>query len=103
MAAPQITRTCEYCGVLFIQHGYRSKRPRRFHSKSCASLERQVRRQRRPVTDRFWEKVNREGPIPKHRQNLDHVGSGWPAATKRVTDRSILTVRRCWPTDTPTK
>jgi hypothetical protein len=65
----QITRVgcvCAHCGASFSR--YPSK-VGRFCSVACNIFSRS-----RPVAERFWEKVDRNGPVPEHRPEL---GACW--------------------------
>lgn len=65
----QITRTCEFCGKSFTLalRGFNVPKGRgRYCDRWCAA---QVNR-RRPEADRFWEKVNKDGPIPERCPDL---------------------------------
>ncbi len=71
--AKGVTYTCATCGASFP--GYPSN-PRKYCSRTCAGLHRPVgvEHRKRPVEDRFWKRVNKDGPIPTHRPEL---GSCW--------------------------
>lgn len=60
-----ISRVCEQCGEAFLAFPYEVKRGgARYCSMQCSDAGRAVKR----CTDeeRFWEKVNKNGPIPDH-------------------------------------
>lgn len=63
---PPVQRECIECRKAFTVH---VSDIRRGHgeccSRKCVDLHRT-----RPLTERFWEKVNKDGPIPAHRPDL---------------------------------
>lgn len=66
--------TCKQCGAAFPVYPYQIKKGfGRFCSTGCRGdfLRGQPRR---PILDRFWEKVDRNGPVPKH---CPGVGPCW--------------------------
>ena len=56
-------RICEWCGATFFVAKLSARQ--RFCSRSCGYAART-----RSPQDRFWEKVNKDGPIPEHRPDL---------------------------------
>jgi hypothetical protein len=63
---PTISRACEQCGKSFHVYPYEIKRGRgRFCCRQCSTTH-----SRRPLKDRFWAKVNKDGPVPAHRPEL---------------------------------
>ena len=75
------TRKCTDCGAEFV---LRSKHDQILCSKSCAAKRGRgkPRRSRPPalVEDRFWPKVDKDGPVPAHRPELGACWV-WTAAT----------------------
>ena len=61
------SRTCALCGTSFV---VQRSRATRFCSKKCVGLDRQS-----SAADRFWPRVDKEGPIPPHAPQL---GPCWP-------------------------
>lgn len=61
-----LERVCAHCGSTFYVKF--PSRTTRYCGHSCSSKDRTY--QRRPIEDRFWEKVNKDGPIPEHRPDL---------------------------------
>jgi len=61
-------RTCEHCGASFFAWDIR-----RGHGRFC-SLRCAGKRIYRTLEDRFWSKVNKDGPIPEYAPGL---GSCW--------------------------
>src|SRR5574342_695430 len=70
-----LERTCELCGRQFIPK--RARDPSRFCSLSCSSRRRGIRRSP-TLAERFFAKVNENGPVPKHAPELGpcHVWTG---------------------------
>ena len=67
-------RACVQCATVFTPKAASLKRgPGKFCSKSCAGKSFRGKALR-PVEERFWEKVDKDGPIPEHRPEL---GSCW--------------------------
>lgn len=65
----QITRICEYCGKSFtlICLGLTVPKGRgRFCDRLCGNRANKSR----PEAERFWEKVNKNGPVPERRPDL---------------------------------
>lgn len=62
------TQLCTHCGIEFTHY---QRRPQPFCSLSCANFA----RPKQPLAERFWGKVNKNGPIPSHRPEL---GPCWP-------------------------
>ena len=60
-------RTCEGCGATFTLRPNAS-RAQRFCSKSCANSR---PRRRTPEAERFWPKVDKDGPVPAHAPELE--------------------------------
>lgn len=61
-----VIRSCEQCLVSFATHASEVRRGHaRFCSKPCAFLFR-----KRTLIDRFWDKVDKNGPIPSHYPDL---------------------------------
>jgi hypothetical protein len=64
---------CSRCGKTFERSISELRRKRKksgpFCTKACAALARPAR-PRRPLKERFWEKVGRDGPIPGHAPEL---------------------------------
>ena len=73
-----ITRLCDHCNAPVHTTVERLASGRgRYCSRGCASLARWARGFRplpankvTPLADRFWSKVNKDGPIPAHRPEL---------------------------------
>lgn len=65
MARPNLTLTCEHCGIAFVQ-SQNKHHPQLFCSCKCSS------RSRKPKSDaeRFWRCVDKHGQIPTHRPDL---------------------------------
>lgn len=58
--------TCEQCGASFsAAPSLRKRGLARFCSTACTGDSRRAQ-ERRPAAERFWEKVNKDGPIPSH-------------------------------------
>ncbi len=61
-----VNRVCTVCGKQFVATGRQVSRGQgRCCSRACADAEKT-----RPVGDRLWEKVDRNGPVPVHRPEL---------------------------------
>lgn len=74
MAIHQTIRTCERCGAGFPVP---TKRPaQRFCNRHCAN-------KRESPADRFWPRVNKNGPVPESRPDL---GSCW-IYSGRINDK----------------
>lgn len=73
--APMYTpATCEQCGAFFMAWSYDVRHNRgRFCTKTCASTAR--RGPKGPLADRFWAKVDKNGPIP---ERCPELGPCWP-------------------------
>jgi hypothetical protein len=71
LAHPKPSRPCEGCGIVFQVTVTEIKRGHgRFHSLSCFyASQRAV-----PLSERFWPKVNKDGPLPAH---CPEYGSCW--------------------------
>lgn len=79
MAATQGTRRCERCGAAFVLASSRARNAiRRFCSIPCANIGQSPRRASK-AADRFWPKVNKDGPIPTNRPDLGQCWV-WTAA-----------------------
>lgn len=62
--------TCEQCGASFSTYPYYLRNGHgRFCSTACSGDARRGV-ERRPIEERFWEKVDRNGPTPEHRPEL---------------------------------
>lgn len=62
--------SCQFCGFEFPLKPSALARGRgRFCSRSCYTAAR-FGVEVRPAAERFWEKVNKDGPIPEHRPEL---------------------------------
>jgi hypothetical protein len=58
----RLERICEACGVTFEVYTARlTQTPARYCSRKCY-----FSCQARPLADRFWEKVDKNGPVPPH-------------------------------------
>jgi hypothetical protein len=64
-----LTLPCLACGEPFVPH----RQKRAFCSQTCSGRGSALR-PRRPVADRFWEKVDKDGPVPPH---MPHLGPCW--------------------------
>lgn len=73
-----VDATCRHCGILFQARTYDV---RRGFGTSC-SRNCQYASLTRPIEERFWEKVDRSGPIPRHRPEL---GNCWVWTAGRDT------------------
>jgi len=62
MATRQVNRLCENCGTPFTVR-YPAE-PQRFCSHKC------IIHPSRPAKERYWEKVNKNGPVPERRPDL---------------------------------
>lgn len=73
---PHVSLTCQQCGQSFVVWGARALGPaaRRFCSRGCAYAHRSA------LSSRFWELIDRNGPVPDHRPGL---GSCWIWTGKR--------------------
>lgn len=70
MSMTTVPRTCEHCGKPFLALLKETNRgDGRFCSPRCSYDS-----QTRPLDERFWEKVDKNGPIPEH---LPHLGPCW--------------------------
>lgn len=63
-----VTLVCQGCGHLFVAVLWYASQPKLYCSDLCRDGSRDD--QRRPLADRFWEKVNRDGPLSEHRPDL---------------------------------
>lgn len=72
------TRNCLHCGKEFVAR-VRRDRPTygRYCGKSCSRSARSL-----PWPDRFWEKVDKNGPIPDHRPELGQCWV-WQGSTNK--------------------
>ena len=67
-------RPCQSCGVPFKPSASNDRKGYgHYCSRACYTVRQ--KEDRRPLADRFWEKVNTDGPIPTHRPEL---GPCWP-------------------------
>jgi hypothetical protein len=58
----KVSRICAVCGKTFLTHPSEvSRRGGLFCSRACYHANRA-----RPEAERFWEKVNKDGPVPTH-------------------------------------
>jgi hypothetical protein len=73
-----LPRTCPVCGTPF---GVRPSEASRGGGIFC-SLACRDKGAARPKAERFWEKVNKDGPVPPHRPELGPCWL-WTAATKQ--------------------
>jgi hypothetical protein len=71
MATTQIIRTCEWCGRTFPQSS-KITYAARFCSRRCSNQRkrRYVPAAQRPALERFCEKVDNSGPVPRCRPDL---------------------------------
>ncbi len=68
--ATMADRACEYCGKPFLAKPCIANRGgAKFCSRSCTNASKIT-----PLADRFWAKVNKDGPIPAH---MPHLGPCW--------------------------
>ena len=58
-------RPCTQCGKVFVARVKDRPNRGKFCSRRCVNRSRMV-----PIHDRFWEKVNKDGPIPEYRPDL---------------------------------
>jgi len=71
MPAAYPTRICERCGESYRVIWHIAAKVQRFCSNPCAAAARWEQRKNRPTTDeRFWAKVNLNGPVPTVRPDL---------------------------------
>lgn len=61
--------TCAHCGQVFHRPISQARTAQVFCSPTCVNQHHS-----RPLADRFWEKVNKDGPIPSH---MPHLGQCW--------------------------
>lgn len=62
-----IPRACEQCGItFFVSRSRMLDRPARHCSRACRYTE--------SLEDRFWSKVDKDGPVPSH---VPHLGPCW--------------------------
>ena len=88
-------RNCERCGAeFFVVENWRRER---FCSRSCANSR---QRRRVPESDRFWPKVNKDGPVPQIRPELGQCWV-WTAYLNKsgygqfgLADRSLMLAHR---------
>lgn len=74
----EVERVCRTCGVTFFVAASQLKhRKAAFCRKSCVVLP----NERRSYTERFWERVDKDGPIPEHRPDLGHC---WVWTARRI-------------------
>jgi hypothetical protein len=73
-----LSRPCALCATPFFPYRGKGKYCSRLCSGKASAL-----RPRRPVADRFWEKVDKNGPIPPHRPEL---GPCWLWTGARLPD-----------------
>jgi hypothetical protein len=69
--------TCAHCGTPARVFRSPSQTPARFCSVRCSAESRT-----RDIRDRFWEKVDKNGPVPAHVPELGHCWQ-WKGATIR--------------------
>ncbi len=60
------TKTCPVCGASF----YARRRRMEEHSALYCGQSCEIADRRRAIEDRFWERVNKDGPTPAHRPEL---------------------------------
>jgi hypothetical protein len=69
---PTITsKQCEICGATFtldFSHGVENAMAKKFCSRKCNGINR--RKYKVPLAERFWDKVNKDGSVPEHCQEL---------------------------------
>ncbi len=80
------SRTCERCGHEFT---VTSKSP---HQRSCSLRCAALARPRLPEADRFWSKVDKDGPVPAHRPDL---GPCWLWTAARTHGYGRFGVTHC--------
>jgi hypothetical protein len=92
---PGDRRTCENCGSDFtVPERWMANR---FCSMSCANGR---QRRRRSISERFWPKVDKNGPVPAHRPDLGPcwvwTASRTPAGYGQIAnnDRVLVTAHR---------
>lgn len=65
----KVTSVCEACSASFQLHACDARRGRgRFCSQTCS------RKPRTTLAERFWAKVDKNGPVPAH---MPHLGPCW--------------------------
>lgn len=62
---PQSTQICVVCGTSFTPPPWKQRRPQA-KSPYCGHACYRLRGRQRPLAERFWEKVNKNGPVPAH-------------------------------------
>lgn len=67
--------TCRQCGIPFF--AWTGRTPSRYCSRRCVTDS-----QRIPLAQRYWARVDRNGPIPAHRPELGPCW-GWTGSTDR--------------------
>lgn len=63
-----VTLICSWCEHPFVAVVWYATQRRAYCSDMCRDVARND--QRRPLADRFWPKVNKDGPIPEFRPDL---------------------------------
>lgn len=70
-----IPLVCEMCGAPFLAYPHRVKRGlARFCTRVCAGAHNGHARIKTTWQERFWAKVNKDGPVPAH---MPHLGQCW--------------------------
>lgn len=99
----RITLTCPRCWQCFLVLPCEARKGRRFCSRDCA-FNASRGKPRRPTLDRFWSKVDRNGPLPDYAPNLGPcwvwiaktVARGYGAM--RVADKKVMAHRFAYET-----
>lgn len=79
----RVEQPCAMCGTVFLTTPSQQQRARgRYCSQACFRHSRRGTKVR-PAAERFWEKVNKDGPIQPH---VPHLGSCWLWAGARLPD-----------------
>lgn len=68
--APRVERACHVCDKVFSRVISQMRPETKFCSRACFAKG----RTRRPLSDRLWAKVNKDGPIPAH---VPDLGQCW--------------------------
>lgn len=76
MSLVQVTRTCRVCQSTFLARPHDVARGGALYCTRACYLKRE-----KPLADRFWEKVNKDGPVPTHCPELGPCWL-WTASTK---------------------